>query len=98
MRPSSVPNAAVRSPAKVRRQEHSKRDGNDDKQKENRMPFDEMKRDSIIINQIRANAIKLANDHKLNCTKECTISLYLLRELLRLAKIQMTQDEEAAFF
>jgi len=48
---------------------------------------------------LRENAIKLVNHHKKYCKgKNCDISLFLLRELLRgKYKIELTEEEEKIF-
>lgn len=47
---------------------------------------------------LRENAINLANQHKKYCDdKDCDVSLFLLRELLRGCKIELTEAEEEVF-
>lgn len=42
---------------------------------------------------LKNNLILLADDHRKHCSEECNISLYALRELLKLAEIPMTEAE-----
>jgi len=47
---------------------------------------------------LRENAIKLAKHHKKYCEGEnCDINLWLLRELLKGNKIELTEKEEMIF-
>jgi len=47
---------------------------------------------------LRENAINLANQHKKYCDSEdCDVSLFLLGELLRGCKIELTKAEEEVF-
>ena len=47
---------------------------------------------------LKANAIALAKDHKQTCDNpECGISLYMLRQLLEKAGIELSDDDRMVF-
>jgi hypothetical protein len=47
---------------------------------------------------VKENAIRLANHHIQHCNGEtCNISLYLLRRLIEMAGIELTENEKRKF-